>query len=100
MPDERVAAAIAHWAPRFTSQGVDMNDFQRVTGALPQSRLGVAFVFLQDLAIELFQLARLFQRDLLQGRALGVERVLDPGAALQRHAGLVWGVCRHVLSHV
>ncbi len=34
MPDERVSAAIAHWAPRFTSQGVDMNDFQRVTGSL------------------------------------------------------------------
>ena len=31
MPDERVLAAIANWAPRFVSQGVDMNDFQRVT---------------------------------------------------------------------
>ena len=31
MADERIEAAIAHWAPRFTSQGVDMNDFQRVT---------------------------------------------------------------------
>jgi pimeloyl-ACP methyl ester carboxylesterase len=29
--DERIEAAIAHWAPRFTSQGVDMNDFQRAT---------------------------------------------------------------------
>ena len=26
--DERIEAAIAHWAPRFTSQGVDMNDFR------------------------------------------------------------------------
>ena len=34
MPDERVAAAIAHWAPRFTSQGVDMNDFRAVTSAV------------------------------------------------------------------
>ena len=33
-PDERVGAAIAHWAPRFTSQGVDMNDFRAVTGPL------------------------------------------------------------------
>jgi len=31
VPDERVQAAIANWAPRFVSQGVDMNDFQRVT---------------------------------------------------------------------
>jgi dipeptidyl aminopeptidase/acylaminoacyl peptidase len=34
VPDERVAAAIAHWGPRFVSQGVDMNDFQRVTAQL------------------------------------------------------------------
>ena len=33
-PDARVEAAIAHWAPRFTSQGVDMNDFRAVTGSL------------------------------------------------------------------
>jgi 2,6-dihydroxypseudooxynicotine hydrolase len=31
VPDERVQAAIANWAPRFVSQGVDFNDFQRVT---------------------------------------------------------------------
>jgi pimeloyl-ACP methyl ester carboxylesterase len=34
VPDERVAAAIAHWAPRFVTNGVDMNDFQRVTGSV------------------------------------------------------------------
>ena len=34
MPDERIRAAIANWAPRFTSQGVDPNDFQRVTSGL------------------------------------------------------------------
>jgi 2,6-dihydroxypseudooxynicotine hydrolase len=34
VPDERIAAAIAHWGPRFTSQGVDGNDFQRVTAEL------------------------------------------------------------------
>lgn|SRR5574341_23446 len=32
MPDERVQAAIANWAPRFTTQGVDYNDFVRTTG--------------------------------------------------------------------
>jgi pimeloyl-ACP methyl ester carboxylesterase len=31
MPDERVEAAIANWGPRFASNGVDFNDFQRVT---------------------------------------------------------------------
>ena len=34
MPDERVQAAIANWAPRFISQGVDFNDFQRVTARI------------------------------------------------------------------
>jgi pimeloyl-ACP methyl ester carboxylesterase len=34
VPDERVAAAIAHWAPRFVTNGVDMNDFQTVTGSV------------------------------------------------------------------
>jgi 2,6-dihydroxypseudooxynicotine hydrolase len=31
MPDERVEAAIKNWAPRFTAQGVDYNDFFRTT---------------------------------------------------------------------
>jgi 2,6-dihydroxypseudooxynicotine hydrolase len=34
VPDERVAAAIAHWAPRFVANGVDMNDFRAVTGSI------------------------------------------------------------------
>ena len=34
MPDERVAAAIAHWAPRFVTNGVDFNDFERVTAGV------------------------------------------------------------------
>lgn len=29
--DERVRSAIDHWAPRFVANGVDLNDFQRVT---------------------------------------------------------------------
>lgn len=32
--DERVASAVAHWAPRFTANGVTVSDFQRITGAL------------------------------------------------------------------
>jgi 2,6-dihydroxypseudooxynicotine hydrolase len=34
MPDARVEAAIKNWAPRFTSQGVDYNDFVRTTGGI------------------------------------------------------------------
>jgi pimeloyl-ACP methyl ester carboxylesterase len=34
VPDERVSAAIAHWAPRFVTNGVDLNDFQTVTGSI------------------------------------------------------------------
>ncbi|MGI5282518.1 alpha/beta hydrolase family protein [Nonomuraea polychroma] len=32
--DERVAAAIAHWAPRFTANGVTVSDFERITRGL------------------------------------------------------------------
>jgi 2,6-dihydroxypseudooxynicotine hydrolase len=32
--DERLASAIAHWAPRFTTNGVTVSDFERVTGGL------------------------------------------------------------------
>ena len=31
MPDARVQAAIDNWAPRFTTQGIDFNDFARTT---------------------------------------------------------------------
>jgi dienelactone hydrolase len=34
MPDSRVEAAISHWAPRFVANGVDYNDFLRVTSAI------------------------------------------------------------------
>lgn len=34
MSDEAIDSAISHWAPRFTTQGVDPNDFRRVTAAL------------------------------------------------------------------
>lgn len=32
--DERLASAISHWAPRFTTNGVTMADFQRITASL------------------------------------------------------------------
>jgi 2,6-dihydroxypseudooxynicotine hydrolase len=31
VPDARVEAAIAHWAPRFVTQGIDYNDFRATT---------------------------------------------------------------------
>ena len=34
MPDARVQAAIDHWAPRFTTMGVDYNDFVRATSGI------------------------------------------------------------------
>ena len=34
MADAGIEAAIAHWAPRFTTQGVDPNDFLRVTSSI------------------------------------------------------------------
>ncbi|GMA87010.1 hypothetical protein GCM10025868_22600 [Angustibacter aerolatus] len=32
--DERVASAVAHWAPRFTTNGVTVADFERITSGL------------------------------------------------------------------
>jgi hypothetical protein len=34
MADPRVQSAIAHWAPRFVSNGVPLTDFQEVTASL------------------------------------------------------------------
>lgn len=34
VPDERVLSALANWGPRFTSNGVDPNDFRRITESL------------------------------------------------------------------
>jgi 2,6-dihydroxypseudooxynicotine hydrolase len=34
MADNRVSAAISHWAPRFIANGVDYNDFARVTSQI------------------------------------------------------------------
>src|SRR5882762_2312145 len=32
--DERVQSAIDNWAPRFIANGIDYNDFQRVTNSV------------------------------------------------------------------
>lgn len=33
--DERVAMAISHWSPRFTTHGVTAGDDARITGGRP-----------------------------------------------------------------
>jgi dienelactone hydrolase len=32
--DERLRSAVSHWAPRFTTNGVTVSDFERITGGL------------------------------------------------------------------
>jgi len=32
--DDRLATAISHWAPRFTTNGVTAGDFERITSGL------------------------------------------------------------------
>ena len=34
MVDSRVSSAVSHWAPRFIANGIDYNDFVRVTAAI------------------------------------------------------------------
>src|SRR4051794_19958436 len=68
--DERVAAAIAHWAPRFTSQGVDPNDFARVTAPLQAwAEWLPAWVANGDRHAELAREAELAGRALTAGEA-------------------------------
>jgi pimeloyl-ACP methyl ester carboxylesterase len=32
--DDKLASAVSHWAPRFTTNGVTVGDFERITGSL------------------------------------------------------------------
>lgn len=58
--DDRVASAIAHWAPRFTTNGVTVSDFQRVTGQVERwqdwcaawSRVGAEHEYLGRTALQ------------------------------------------------
>jgi len=40
--DPRVESAIAHWAPRFVSNGILLTDFQEVTQGIDRWRIGLA----------------------------------------------------------
>lgn len=70
MPDERIRAAVANWAPRFIANGVDPNDFQRVTEPLERwdEWLG-AWSANGDLHAELAREAESRGRTLTAGRA-------------------------------
>src|SRR5581483_8717406 len=70
VPDARVEAAIAHWAPRFTSQGVDMNDFRAVTASVERWEEWLpAWVANGDLHAELAREAEGAGRTLTAGQA-------------------------------
>ena len=87
MPDERIEAAIAHWAPRFTSQGVDMNDFLAVTSGLEQWPEWLpAWVANGDMHAELAEDAE------DQGRALTAGEAYVRAALSYHFAKFVWMV--------
>jgi 2,6-dihydroxypseudooxynicotine hydrolase len=73
--DDRVASAIAHWAPRFTTNGVTVSDFERVTGRVERwSQWCAAW---SDMAAEHEGLGR---------RALDENRLLSAGQHLAQAA--------------
>jgi 2,6-dihydroxypseudooxynicotine hydrolase len=85
VPDARIQAAVANWAPRFLAQGVDPNDFARVTAPLERwdQWLG-AWVANGDLHADL---ARDAER---QGRQLTAGRAWVRAALAYHFAKFVW----------
>lgn len=70
MPDAKVQAAIANWAPRFTSQGVDYNDFVRTTQAIERwDQWLEAWCATGDTHAELARQAEVHGRSLSAGEA-------------------------------
>jgi dipeptidyl aminopeptidase/acylaminoacyl peptidase len=70
VPDPRIEAAVANWAPRFLAQGVDPNDFQRVTAPLERWEQWLdAWVANGDLHADLARDAERARRRLTAGRA-------------------------------
>jgi dipeptidyl aminopeptidase/acylaminoacyl peptidase len=70
VPDPRIEAAVANWAPRFLAQGVDPNDFQRVTAPLERWEQWLdAWVANGDLHAGLAREAEQARRRLTAGRA-------------------------------
>jgi 2,6-dihydroxypseudooxynicotine hydrolase len=73
--DERVASAIAHWAPRFTTNGVTVADFERITGGL-DDWAGWCAAWSSVAA----------EHEALGREALAVERLVSAGQHLSRAA--------------
>jgi 2,6-dihydroxypseudooxynicotine hydrolase len=85
--DERIDAAVANWAPRFVTNGVDPNDFQRVTAPLErwEEWLG-AWTANGGLHAELAREAE------ARGRALTAGRAWVRAALSYHFAKFVWMV--------
>jgi 2,6-dihydroxypseudooxynicotine hydrolase len=73
--DDRVASAIAHWAPRFTTNGVTVGDFQRVTAGVERW---------SDWCAAWSAMAA--EHEALGRRALGEGRLLSAGQHLSQAA--------------
>jgi 2,6-dihydroxypseudooxynicotine hydrolase len=73
--DERVAMAISHWSPRFTTNGVTAGDFERITSGL--ERWADWCAAWSEVAAEHEQLGR---------DALGAGREMSAGAHLSQAA--------------
>jgi dienelactone hydrolase len=87
VPDARIQAAVANWAPRFLAQGVDPNDFARVTAPLERWDQWLdAWVANGDLHADL---ARDAER---QGRRLTAGRAWVRAALAYHFAKFVWMV--------
>ena len=70
MPDQKVQAAVANWAPRFTSQGVDYNDFVATTRGIEHWEEWLdAWVVSGDMHAALAQEAELKSRSRSAGEA-------------------------------
>lgn len=70
MSDADIQAAVAHWAPRFTTQGVDPNDFQRVTKSITRWDEWLdAWCANGDMHVSLATQAALESRNLTAGQA-------------------------------
>jgi pimeloyl-ACP methyl ester carboxylesterase len=87
VPDARIEAAVANWGPRFVAQGVDPNDFARVTAPLEQwSEWLDAWVANGDLH------ARLGREAEQRGRTLTAGRAWVRAALSYHFAKFVWMV--------
>ncbi|HET8606761.1 MAG TPA: alpha/beta fold hydrolase [Gaiellaceae bacterium] len=85
VPDERVQAAVAHWAPRFVTQGVDPNDFARVTATVRSWD-----EWLPAWVADGHRHARLAQEAEEQGRTLTAGEAWNRAALAYHFAKFVW----------